>query len=89
MVNNDIDMYGVTICCEHKNYSANHVYCRRPGLGHLLNEQYRQPTHDSKQETDYSCLSCVRWLPTEVMSDTMVNNIIDMHGVTISCEHKN
>ena len=32
------------------NSSANHVYCRRSGPGHLLNE----PTHDGKQETDYS-----------------------------------
>ena len=38
-------------------YSANHVYCRRPGPGHLLNQRYREPTHDSKQETDYS-LKC-------------------------------
>ena len=37
-----------------EHYSANHVYCRRPGPCHLLNKRYREPTHDSKQETDYN-----------------------------------
>ena len=35
-------------------YNANHVYCRRPGPCHLLNSRYREPTHDSKQETNYT-----------------------------------
>ena len=37
-----------------EGYSANHVYCRRPGPGQVLNKRYREPTHESKQETDYS-----------------------------------
>ena len=37
-----------------RQYSANYVNCRRPGPGHLLNLRYREPTHDSKQQTDYN-----------------------------------
>ena len=35
-------------------YSANHVYCRRPWPWSPVKLTVREPTHDSKQETDYS-----------------------------------
>ena len=36
-------------------YNTSFVYCRRHGPSHLLNERYREPTHDSKQNSLFIC----------------------------------
>ena len=44
-----------------RDYSANHVYWSRPGPGHLLNKWYREPTHDSKQETNFIVYKVIKY----------------------------
>ena len=41
-------------------YYKRNVYCRRPGPYHLLNERYRQPTHDSKHWRHYNAPT-IQW----------------------------